>query len=125
MPKRRGRPRKIKPSLVLKPIPPEKREPTELEEFIREASEVRQITTMAGWAILERDLKRYQQALVTKLAYLNHKRPEAYEARLLYIATDKLLALVNDYEVNRDKAIEMLNKLQNPELNVTMDIDNE
>ena len=96
-----------------------------MEAYIREASEVKQMTASAGWGILERDLLSLQAGIVPKIVYLESKRPESYEAKLLYIGIDKIIALVNDYEANRDKAIELLTKLQNPDLAVTLDIDNE
>jgi hypothetical protein len=36
-----------------------------------------------------------------------------------------LFSIVNDYESNRDKAIELLDKIQNQDISITMDIDTE
>lgn len=117
------RPKKVKLVLqVRKDIEPK---PADLEEYIREADEVKVLTTMKGWGIIARDLTEYRDGLVNKLAYIDPKRPEHEEARILFIAVDKLFAIVNDYQENRDKAIELLNKLSNPELAVSLDIDNE
>lgn len=99
--------------------------PNDLEAFVREASEVKQLTEHAGWAILERDLTLYRKEISRKLAYLNPKRPEFNEARLLYLAADKIIGMVNDYQENRDIAIELLEKMANPDLAVAMDVDNE
>ena len=123
--RKRGRPRKIKQELVTKAVPLAKKENLDIREYVQEASEVRQLTAMAGWGIMERDVKHYRNSLIDKLAYIEPSRPEYYEAKVLFLAADKLLALVNDYENNRDKAIELLNKLDNPELEVTLDVDNE
>jgi hypothetical protein len=99
--------------------------PNDLEEFIREASEVKQLTQMTGWGILERDLTLYKDEIGKKIAYLHPSRPEFNEARILYLAADKLISLVNDYQENRDIAIDLLNKINNPDLAVTMDVDGE
>ncbi len=121
--KRKSRTTKLKPQLQLgsRPTP----NPSDLEDFIREADEVRALTASRGWSIIERDLNEYRNQIISKLAYLDPSKLEHKEARVLFIATDKVLSLVNDYEENRVKAIEMLNKLNNPDLAVTMDIDNE
>ena len=132
MPKKTGTSKQRRPVVRKKVSPVQKavvrdlpRNSDDLEGFIREASEVKALTATPGWAILERDLLRYKEEIFNKLAYLSPLRPEFEESRALFIATDKLLSIVNDYEYNRDKAIELLNKLQNPELAVVMDIDTE
>ena len=99
--------------------------PSDLEAYIKEASDVKLLTQQGGWAILERDLLQYRDSLTNKLAYLDPSKPEFREARILFIAVDKIFSLVNDYEANRDRAIELLNKLENPSLNTIMDIDTE
>lgn len=99
--------------------------PEDLEEFVREADEVKTLTQQAGWGILERDLRELKNGLAEKIAYADPTRPECREARVLFIAIDKLFALVNDYQENRDKAIELLNKLNNPDLTVMLDVDTE
>ena len=121
----RGRPRKAKPEPIIEKTPLEQRRPEELDEFIHEANEVKQLTSMYGWQVLKRDIQMFQQSIVSKLAYAHPKRPEYYEAKLLYIACDKLLSLVDDYEVNKAKAVELLQKLQNPDVAISMDVDNE
>ena len=117
---------KSKDKKQLKPLPRSNiSAPQDLEEFILEANEVKALTASPGWGIVERDLARLQAGIVPKLAYLDDAKPEVKEAKRLYIGIDKVLALINDYEANRDKAIEMLEKLENPDLAVAMDIDNE
>lgn len=118
-------PRKKKVKQVLQTINRPEPKPEDLEEFIREADEVKVLTTMRGWGIIARDLNEYRDGLINKLAYIDPKRPEHEEARILFIAVDKLFAIVNDYQENRDKAIELMNKLQNPELAVALDVDTE
>jgi len=78
-----------------------------------------------GWAILVRDLTLYRDGIAKKLAYLSPKKPEFDEARIMFLAVDKLFDMVEDYQENRDRAIELLNKMDNPDLAVTMDIDTE
>ena len=124
-PKRRGRPRKVRPELQVRQAPTETSSPRELEEYIQEANEVNQLTSMRGWHILKRDLMGYRESLMSKLAYMNVNRPEFDEMRRLYIASDKLISMVEDYKVNRDKAKEYLNVLNNPEIAVALDVDNE
>ena len=118
-------PRKKKVKQILQAIDKPEPKPEDLEEFIREADEVRVLTSMKGWGVIVRDLTEYRDGLVNKLAYINPKRPEHEEARILFIAVDKLFAIINDYRENRDKAIELLNKLSNPELAISLDVDNE
>ena len=118
----RGRPRK-KPELIEKPNPPEKQDPQELADFIQEANEVHQLTNMRGWQIIRRDLMSYRESIVSRLAYINPKRVEFNELRLLFLAADKLISMVEDYKVNRDKAKEYLDKLVNPEVAVPLDVD--
>jgi len=123
MPKRKKASKK--PKLILKTPSKKELEEQDLDAYIKEADEVRAMLLTPGWAILERDLSKLYENLIPVLAYKDPKRSEFYEAQVLYIAIDKILALVKDYETNRDKAIEFLNKIQNPELAVTMDVDNE
>ena len=99
--------------------------PSDLEAYIKEASEVKLLTQQAGWGILARDLREYQSGLGNRIPYLDPSKPEYREARILFIAVDKIFSLINDYEDNRDRAIELLNKLENPSLNTVMDIDTE
>jgi hypothetical protein len=97
----------------------------DLNEFIREASEVKSMTMHSGWNILTRDLLEYRDGILERLAYIDPSKTEHKEARILFIAIDKIFNIVNDYQENRVKAVELLNKLQNPELTVAMDIDTE
>ena len=117
--------KKIGSSKKQSPVLKESKSPKELEDFIREADEVRNLTTQTGWGILERDINQYRTEISNKLAYLDPKSKEYYESKILFIASDKLLSLVNDYQENRDKAIELMTKLENPSLAITMDVDGE
>lgn len=95
-----------------------------LREFASEAELVGQLQTQPGWAILERDLTQYKNEISSKLAYLNTKSKEYSEARLLFIASDKLFSLFNDYAENRKRALELLEKIDNTKENIVLDVDN-
>jgi hypothetical protein len=110
---------------VLQTPDPETPNPSDLEAYIREASEVKALTQTAGFAILERDLLEYRNGLVNRMAYIDPSKPEFRESRILFIAVDKIFSLINDYEENRDRAIQLLQKMENPDLAITMDIDTE
>jgi hypothetical protein len=118
-------PSKKQPSKKQRLVSLKDRDPKDLEEFIREADEVRTLTNQTGWNILARDLTNYRNQIIDRLVYLDPSKPEFREAKILFVAIDKLFAIVNDYEENRVKAIELMEKLNNPQLAVAMDIDNE
>jgi hypothetical protein len=117
--KKKLEPQEKKPQL---PVP---RDPQDLDEFIREAEEVRALTATKGWQILCRDLGIFRDGILKRLAYINPKSPSYDEARILYIATDKIFSMIEDYQENKDKAIELLNKIENPDLAIAMDVDTE
>lgn len=96
-----------------------------LREYAAEAEQVDLLKTQPGWRILERDLSQYLDEIGSKLPYLNTKSKEFAEARMLYLASDKLLKIVLDYAENRKRAIELLDKLDNPRENIVLDVDNE
>ena len=77
------------------------------------------------WAILKRDLLGYREDIVANLAYADPSKPVHREARILFIAIDKIFALVSDYSENKIGAIKMLEDLQNPTTIIPMDVDNE
>ena len=83
------------------------------------------LTSMTGWQILKRDLALYREGVIQKLAYINPKRHEFNELRIHFLAADKMISLVEDYKVNKELMMDYLNKLQNPDLVVPLDMDNE
>lgn len=95
-----------------------------LREYTLEAEQVDLLKTQPGWQILQRDLDQYLNEIGSKLPYLNTKSKEYSEARVLYIASDKLLKMVLDYEENRKRALELLEKLDNTKENIVLDVDN-
>jgi hypothetical protein len=99
--------------------------PDDLKDFVQEANEVYLLTQQTGWRIITRDLLEYRNGLTNRLAYIDPSKPEHKEARILFIAVDKIFTLINDYKENREKAVELLQKLENPDLATVMDIDNE
>ena len=111
--------------MQLQPKSQETPKPSDLQEFIVEANQVQNLANHEGWRILERDLLEYREGLVNRIAYLDPSDPKCREARVLFIAVDKIFSLVNDYAENRKNAIDMLNKMENPDLATAMDVDNE
>ena len=99
--------------------------PEDLQAFIKEADQVKNMSQSEGWRILERDLTNYRNSIVNRLAYTDPSRPEHKEARILFIAIDKIFSMMEDYLENRDNAIHLLQRLENPNISVTMDVDNE
>jgi len=83
------------------------------------------MTHTVGWGILKRDLEIYRDEIGAKLAYLSPRRHEFEEARITFQAADKLLAMVEDYAANRKNAIDFLERVDNPQENFTLDVDNE
>ena len=114
-----------KPKLRLQTVAQETPKPSDLHEFIVEANQVQNLVNHEGWKILERDLTEFRNGIMDKLPYVNPSKPIHYEACILAIAVDKIFSLVNDYSENREHAIDMLNKMENPDLATTMDVDNE
>jgi len=95
-----------------------------LRMFIDEADKVNLFTNQQGWAILSRDLTLYKNQKAEEIPYLDKDSKEFYSACLDFRAIDKLLKLVEDYEVNRQQAIEQLEKISNPKENINLDLDN-
>ena len=113
---------KSKKKIELLPSP--KTEPEDLREYVAEAELVDLLTRTEGWGILQRDLEDYREKIGARLPYLNPKTVEFEEARIFYIACDKLLKMVEDYAENKRRAIELLEKIDNPKENIILDVDN-
>jgi len=95
-----------------------------LREYILEAEQVDLLKRNSGWLIIERDFNQYKDEISSKLAYLDPKSAEFREARILYISADKLLKMFDDYAENRKRALELLNRIDNPKENIILDVDN-
>lgn len=113
---------KSRKKIEFSPLP--KTEPEELREYVAEAELVDLLTRTEGWGILQRDFEDYRQKIGARLPYLNSKTIEFEEIRILYIACDKLLKMVEDYAENKKRALELLEKIDNPKENIVLDVDN-
>ena len=104
---------------------PELEEQEQLKQFSLEAEQVALMTNHQGWQILQRDLDDYKKRISETLPYISPKNKEYTEARIMYIASDRLLKMIEDYQVNRKRALEFIDKLDNLKENIVCDIDNE
>jgi hypothetical protein len=95
-----------------------------LREFALEAEQVGLLQKYRGWEILERDLGQYKNEIGSKLPYLDPKSKEFTESRILYIAADKLMKMFEDYAENRKRALELLERIDNPKEHIILDVDN-
>ena len=75
---------------------PKNNEPDDLRVFIAEAEQVDLLTRQQGWEIISRDISEYRESIGCRLAYINPKTKEYEDARILYIASDKLIKLISD-----------------------------
>jgi hypothetical protein len=95
-----------------------------LREYAAQAELVELLKTQPGWEIIANDLQQYKSSIGEKIAYLNPKSEEYHTARILYIAADKVLKIVDDYAENRRRALDLLEKLDNQQENIVLDVDN-
>jgi len=109
--------------VVVKPQPTGN-EVDSLREYAVEAEQVELLAQNAGWQILERDLNAYRDAIGSKLAYISPLSKEFEEARILFISSDKILQMVSDYSENKKRAMELLDRIDNPDKNIILDVDN-
>lgn len=96
----------------------------DLHTFINEADQVQFMTEQLGWDIIVRDFTNYKKQKSEEIPYLNKDSKEFNEAVIDYRAVDKLFRLIDDYRTNRQKAIEALEKLDNPDKYINLDVDN-
>jgi hypothetical protein len=92
--------------------------------FSAEAEQVGLMTRHPGWSIIKRDLETYRQKMGEAIPYLSPGTEDFNKSRLLYIASDKLLGMVEDYDQNRKRALELIEKLENQKENIVLDVDN-
>ena len=95
-----------------------------LRDYSLEAEQVDLLKRQNGWVIIERDLEQYRNEIGARIAYLDPKSKEYHDARILYIAADKIFSLFNDYAENRKRALELLEKIDNTRENIVLDVDN-
>jgi len=115
--------RKKKPQLK-EPEPRQTTETDDLLVFIAEAEQVDLMTRHPGWAIVKRDLELYRKTIGEELPYLNPETENYDNKRILYIASDKMLKMIEDYDRNKKSSMELFQKLNNPKDNVILDVDN-
>lgn len=96
-----------------------------LREYASQAELVSLLKTTPGWEIIEADLLLYKSSIGEKIAYLQPYTKEFNEARILYIAADKVLKIFDDYAENKVRALELLKKIDNPQDSITLDMDNQ
>ena len=94
-------------------------------DFLEEAEAVRIMTTTVGWGVLKRDCENTLNELRRHWAYMDENSPEYKEARIIAVACDKIIKMVEDYEENAKTVKEFLNKITNPKNNILLDYDGE
>ena len=105
-------------------VAPNVSEAEDLRIYAADAEKVELMTRTPGYEIIKNNLEEYRLKIGESIAYLNPTTKEYYEARTMYIASDKLLKLIEDYAFNRQRAVEFLKKLDNLNENVILDVDN-
>jgi len=113
--------KKVKPEVIK--TQPITNEVDSLREYAVEAEQVELLRQNSGWQILERDLNAYRDAIGGKLAYMSPLSKEFDDARILFIASDKILQMVSDYSENKKRAMELLDRIDSPE-KIVLDVDN-
>jgi len=115
----------VKKRIIPIPKAPEvTNEADSLREFAVEAEQVSLLKKHQGWQILQRDLNNYITGTALNLPYLVPNSKDFNEARILFIASDKILKMVEDYEENKKRALELLERIDNPDKHIVLDVDN-
>lgn len=96
-----------------------------MEEAIADCHAVYQMSRSLGWEVMKRvidqTLETYSQMWMT----MNKERPEFDELRIEALACKKMLDLVQSFDSQRKKLEEHWLKVNNPQYEVAMDMDNE
>lgn len=96
-----------------------------IEEMIADCHHVYQMSKTPGWEILRKviddTLTTYSSIWMT----MNKNRPEFDELRIEALACKKMIDLVESFDAQRKKLEEHWLKVNNPEYQVAMDVDNE
>lgn len=95
-----------------------------LRAFITEADQIDFLTKQMGWDIIVRDFNIYKTQKASEIPYLDKDSVAFQNAILEYRAIDKFFKLIDDYKINRQRAIEALEKIEHPESHITLDVDN-
>ena len=98
---------------------------SDMEQAISDCHHVYQMSRSDGWmvikAVVDKTLESYSQMWMT----MNKNRPEFDELRIEALACKKMLDIVENFDVHRKKLEEHWLKVNNPEFEVAMDVDNE
>lgn len=96
-----------------------------MEEAISDCHHVYQMSRSEGWTIMrkviDQTLSSYSQIWMT----MNKERPEFDELRIEALACKKMIDLVESFDAQRKKLEDHWLKVNNPEFEVAMDVDNE
>lgn len=96
-----------------------------MEESIAECHAVYQMSKTLGWEamrrVIDQTLVTYSQVWMT----MNKERPEFDELRIEALACRKMIDLVDSFDAQRKKLEEHWLKVNNPQYEVAMDVDNE
>lgn len=103
--------------------PKDSTEVESLREYAAEAEQVELLLVHPGWMIVSENIKAYRKQIGEKIAYLQPETKEFKEARITYIACDKVLKIVEDYIENKKRVLELLAKIDNPQENIILDVD--
>lgn len=112
-------------SPIAAPTPPGPIPPEELEQFLNEADQVLALTREPGWAVLARDIEADRERVSRVWPKINPKRPEFDELRIHALASDRLLAMIEDYRTNRQAFLRQIQALERPDLFTPGDVDSE
>jgi len=96
----------------------------DLEEFLIEAAKVRAMADSEGWQVIRRDCEFTIESYKKQILSMDKNDPKFDETRLQAMACEKLISIVDDYEVNRKKAEELFLKSKLPEEFIMADVDN-
>ena len=96
-----------------------------IEQMISDCHHVYQMSRTPGWIIMreviDKTLETYSQMWMT----MNKDRMEFDELRIEALACRKMIDLVESFDAQRKKLEEHWLKVNNPEFEVAMDMDNE
>ena len=99
--------------------------PLDVEQMISECHQVYQMSRSEGWQairkVIDQTLDAYSKVWMT----MDKNRPEFDELRIEALACQKMIEIVESYDTQRKKLEEHWLKVNNPEFEVAMDMDNE
>lgn len=97
----------------------------DMEQAISDCHQVDQMARSQGWkvvrTVIDQTLDTYSKIWMT----MNKNRPEFDELRIEALACRKMIDIVESFDAQRKKLEEHWLKVNNPEYNIAMDMDNE